>query len=175
MPVDIESWAAQIRAGDVRAISRAITAIEDHDPQSEELLKRIFPHTGDAFVLGVTGAPGTGKSTLVDRLAAHLSPSAETQSELSPSIPPALTQAAQFWAIASGCKDTRATREFLFAPWQREVFSAASRAPRRCRAGSGRGRKEIHPRRNGWRRPGRSGYRASRGLHAGSAGSGPWR
>jgi LAO/AO transport system kinase len=64
-------WADQIRAGDVRAISRAITAIEDHDPQSEELLKRIFPSTGRAYVIGVTGAPGTGKSTLVDRLAAH--------------------------------------------------------------------------------------------------------
>src|SRR5882724_7681167 len=71
MPVDIESWATQIRAGEVRAISRAITAIEDHDPQSEELIKRIFTHTGHAYVLGVTGAPGTGKSTLVDRLASH--------------------------------------------------------------------------------------------------------
>lgn len=70
MPLDLESWAAQIRAGDVRAIARAITSIEDHDPQSEELIKRIFPDTGRAFVLGITGAPGTGKSTLVDRLAA---------------------------------------------------------------------------------------------------------
>jgi LAO/AO transport system kinase len=71
MPVAVDIWAEQIRAGDVRAISRAITAIEDHDPQSEELLKRIFPSTGHAYVIGVTGAPGTGKSTLVDRLAAH--------------------------------------------------------------------------------------------------------
>jgi LAO/AO transport system kinase len=71
MPVDFDSWVAQIRTGDVRAISRAITAIEDHDPQSEELLKRIFPHTGRAHILGVTGAPGTGKSTLVDRLATY--------------------------------------------------------------------------------------------------------
>jgi hypothetical protein len=44
--VDIESWAARIRAGDVRAISRAITAIEDHDPQSEDLLQQIFPTQG---------------------------------------------------------------------------------------------------------------------------------
>ena len=71
MPVAVDMWADQIRAGDVRAISRAITAIEDHDPQSEELLKLIFPSTGRAYVIGVTGAPGTGKSTLVDRLAAH--------------------------------------------------------------------------------------------------------
>jgi len=70
MPIAVEEWADQICAGDVRSISRAITAIEDHGPQSEDLLKEIFPRTGRAFVLGVTGAPGTGKSTLVDRLAA---------------------------------------------------------------------------------------------------------
>jgi LAO/AO transport system kinase len=71
MPVSIEMWADQIRSGDVRAVSRAITAIEDHDPQAEVLLQRIFSDTGRSFVIGVTGAPGTGKSTLVDRLAAH--------------------------------------------------------------------------------------------------------
>ena len=63
-------WAAQVRSGDVRALARAISAIEDHDPQAEELLEQLFPFTGGAFLLGVTGAPGTGKSTLVDRLAA---------------------------------------------------------------------------------------------------------
>jgi LAO/AO transport system kinase len=70
MPLDVETWAAQIRAGDVGAFARANTANEDHDPQSEELIKKIFRDTGRAFVLGMTGAPGTGKSTLVDRLAA---------------------------------------------------------------------------------------------------------
>jgi LAO/AO transport system kinase len=71
MSVSIETWAEQIRAGDVRAVSRAITAVEDHEPQAEDLLQRIFPDTGQAFVIGVTSAPGTGKSTLVDRLAAY--------------------------------------------------------------------------------------------------------
>lgn len=71
MSASIESWAEQIRAGEVRAVSRAITAIEDHDPQAEDLLQRIFPDTGRSFAIGVTGAPGTGKSTLVDRLAAY--------------------------------------------------------------------------------------------------------
>lgn len=71
MSESIETWAGQIRAGDVRAVSRAISAIEDHDPQAEILLQHIFPDTGRSFVVGVTGAPGTGKSTLVDRLAAH--------------------------------------------------------------------------------------------------------
>jgi LAO/AO transport system kinase len=71
MSAPIESWAQQIRAGEVRAVSRAITAIENHAPDSEALLKTLFPHTGAAYLSGITGAPGTGKSTLVDRLAAH--------------------------------------------------------------------------------------------------------
>jgi len=67
----IGAWARQIRAGKIRAVSRAITAIENHAPQAESLLKELFAHTGRAYLTGVTGAPGTGKSTLVDRLAAH--------------------------------------------------------------------------------------------------------
>ena len=71
MSAPVESWAQQIRTGEVRAVSRAITAIENHAPDSEALLKILFPHTGAAYLSGITGAPGTGKSTLVDRLAAH--------------------------------------------------------------------------------------------------------
>jgi GTPase len=67
----IETWAQQIRNGEIRAVSRAITAIENHAPEAEPLLKDLFPQTGRAYLTGVTGAPGTGKSTLVDRLAAH--------------------------------------------------------------------------------------------------------
>jgi LAO/AO transport system kinase len=67
----IEDWANRVRAGDVRAISRAITAIENHTPEAEKLLQTVFPQTGTAYLTGITGAPGTGKSTLVDRLAAH--------------------------------------------------------------------------------------------------------
>jgi LAO/AO transport system kinase len=69
MSASVETWAEQIRAGEVRAVSRAITAIEDRDARAEDLLRRLFPNTGKSFVIGVTGAPGTGKSTLVDRLA----------------------------------------------------------------------------------------------------------
>src|SRR5215467_2571148 len=67
----VETWAEQIRAGEIRAVSRAITAIENHAPEAEPLLRELFPQTGHAYLTGVTGAPGTGKSTLVDRLAAH--------------------------------------------------------------------------------------------------------
>jgi LAO/AO transport system kinase len=71
MSLSVDEWAAKILDGDVRAVSRAITAIENHATESEALLRQLFPHTGQAYLTGVTGAPGTGKSTLVDRLAAH--------------------------------------------------------------------------------------------------------
>ena len=67
----VDTWAKQVRAGEARAVSRAITAIENHAPEAEQLLRLLFPHTGRAYLTGVTGAPGTGKSTLVDRLAAY--------------------------------------------------------------------------------------------------------
>jgi LAO/AO transport system kinase len=71
MATTVENWVAQIRAGDARAISRAVSAIENRAPEAEALLRNLFPFTGRAFRVGITGAPGTGKSTLVDRLAAH--------------------------------------------------------------------------------------------------------
>ena len=71
MSSPVETWAEQVRAGNVRAVSRAITAIENHQAEAEALLRLLFPHTGNAYLTGVTGAPGTGKSTLVDRLAAY--------------------------------------------------------------------------------------------------------
>jgi LAO/AO transport system kinase len=69
--VTVDDWTGQLRAGDVRALSRAITAIENAAPEAEEILRQVFPHTGEAYLVGITGAPGTGKSTLVDRLAGH--------------------------------------------------------------------------------------------------------
>lgn len=71
MAISIENWVEQVRAGDVRALSRAVSAIENRTPYAEEIVRRIFPYTGRAYRVGITGAPGTGKSTLVDRLAAH--------------------------------------------------------------------------------------------------------
>lgn len=57
--------------GDFRAIARLITAVENESAEADAWLRELFPHTGRAFTLGVTGAPGSGKSTLVDRLTAQ--------------------------------------------------------------------------------------------------------
>ncbi len=65
----IQEWAEQVRAGNLRALARAITAVENRQPEAHELLKVLFPVSGKARVVGLTGAPGAGKSTLVDALA----------------------------------------------------------------------------------------------------------
>jgi LAO/AO transport system kinase len=61
----------RLRSGDARALARAISTVENRAPGWAELLKALFPYTGKARVIGLTGAPGSGKSTLVDRLAKH--------------------------------------------------------------------------------------------------------
>jgi LAO/AO transport system kinase len=68
---DTQSQIARLCAGDTRALAQAISAVENRAAGWSDLLKALFPHTGKARVLGITGAPGAGKSTLVDQLAKH--------------------------------------------------------------------------------------------------------
>jgi LAO/AO transport system kinase len=58
-----------LRSGEPLALARAISVVENRAPGWSELLKMLFPHTGKASIIGLTGAPGSGKSTLVDQLA----------------------------------------------------------------------------------------------------------
>ena len=58
----------RVKAGDVRAVSRLIRNFEDQRPEGKEVVKAIYPHTGHARVIGMTGAPGAGKSTVSDTL-----------------------------------------------------------------------------------------------------------
>jgi len=69
VPTNINKWAELVRSGDPRALARAISTVENRAPEFLELLKALFPHTGRARIIGMTGAPGAGKSTLVDQLA----------------------------------------------------------------------------------------------------------
>ncbi|MFB3923563.1 MAG: methylmalonyl Co-A mutase-associated GTPase MeaB [Terriglobia bacterium] len=64
-----QEWAEKIAAGDRRAIARAISAVENGEGAGIELLKILFPKSGEAYIIGVTGSPGAGKSTLVEKLA----------------------------------------------------------------------------------------------------------
>ena len=70
--------ADRVLAGEVRALARAISLIEDDAPVAADLMRAIYPHTGRAYLIGVTGPPGAGKSTLVDKLAAETRRHGET-------------------------------------------------------------------------------------------------
>ncbi len=69
MTVGNDNLIQRLRAGDSRALARAITSVENRAPERTELLKTLFPFSGNARLIGVTGSPGAGKSTLVDQLA----------------------------------------------------------------------------------------------------------
>ena len=71
MKHNLQSLIDQLRAGDARALARAISTVENRATGWSELLKALFPHSGKARILGLTGPPGAGKSTLVDQLARH--------------------------------------------------------------------------------------------------------
>ena len=71
MPTSISTWVDEIRGGNLRALSQAITAVENRTPESLPLLQALFAYSGRARIVGITGSPGAGKSTLVDALAAQ--------------------------------------------------------------------------------------------------------
>jgi len=65
---DLSTLVRGIQDGDMRSLARACRLIDERDPRAFELLKQVFTHDGHAYVVGVTGTPGAGKSTLVDGL-----------------------------------------------------------------------------------------------------------
>ena len=71
MIASADSFLAQARAGDKRSVARLLTIVENDEPGSADILRSLYPETGRARIVGVTGPPGGGKSTLVSRLAAE--------------------------------------------------------------------------------------------------------
>jgi LAO/AO transport system kinase len=67
-----ETLAAGVRDGDKRALARAITLVENSDPLAYEVVADLYPETGRAYAVGVTGPPGVGKSTLIGALIRHV-------------------------------------------------------------------------------------------------------
>ena len=67
-----ESLAAGVRAGEKRALARAITLVENSDPLAYDLVREVYPDTGRAYAVGVTGPPGVGKSTLISAVVRHV-------------------------------------------------------------------------------------------------------
>jgi GTPase len=68
MAADKPTLAERLMAGDKRALARGISLVEDDDPEGRELVREVYPHTGSATVVGFTGPPGAGKSTLIGAL-----------------------------------------------------------------------------------------------------------
>ena len=68
----LEQLVERIRVAEPRALGRAITAVERGGVEGRELLSKIYPFCGKAQLIGITGAPGAGKSTLVDKIATTL-------------------------------------------------------------------------------------------------------
>ncbi len=84
-----ETLVAGVRAGDRRALARAITLVENADPMAYELVRALYPDTGRGYAIGVTGPPGVGKSTLISALVRHVRAQGRTVGVLSvdPSSP----------------------------------------------------------------------------------------
>jgi LAO/AO transport system kinase len=78
MAPSLADLAPEVLRGEVRAVARAISIVENGRPGAAEILAALFPHAGRALVVGVTGPPGAGKSTLVDRMTAHLRKAGKT-------------------------------------------------------------------------------------------------
>src|SRR5919198_1745202 len=67
-----ETLAAAVRAGDKRALARAISLVENSDPLAYDVVRDLFPQTGRAYAIGVTGPPGVGKSSLISAVVRHV-------------------------------------------------------------------------------------------------------
>ncbi len=106
-----------IRAGDRRALARAISLVEDDQPAGPQILADLYAHTGRAHVIGVTGSPGTGKSTLVNALARSYRAAGFTVGVIAVD-PAARFPGGRCWATGFGCAIWRETPASSSAVWR---------------------------------------------------------
>ena len=98
----LDELAGGVRSGDRRALARAISLVENGDPLSYALVRELYPETGSAYVVGVTGPPGVGKSSLISAIVRHVRATEKTIGVISVvlPLPPART-----WRISAAISD----------------------------------------------------------------------
>ncbi len=74
----MEELLNRFRSGEHRALARVISMVENETPEKDDLLKKLYPRTGHGYILGITGSPGAGKSSLVDRILEEIRKKDET-------------------------------------------------------------------------------------------------
>ena len=118
-----------VLAGDRRALARSISLVEDGEQEGAEIVRRVYPSTGRAASVGVTGPPGVGKSSLVSALVGHARGLGRSVGVVSvdPSSPFTRGRSS---ATGSASPTTSSTRTSTSARWAREDISAASRRRR---------------------------------------------
>ena len=109
---DIKKIAGDVHKGDIIAASKLIRMAEEEDPGIYAVLKQLYKYTGRAYILGITGLPGSGKSTLVNFLIKHFRDQGKSVGVIAvdPSSP--LTSGA-ILGDGSGCLSTQKTARFL--------------------------------------------------------------
>src|SRR5680860_564449 len=108
--------ADRARQGDRRAVARCITLIENQHPLSYEVVKHLYPHTGNAYRVGVTGPPGVGKSSLISSLITTCREE-DRLLESSPLILQVPSRRVPCWETVSAWRITSWTQRSSFVPW----------------------------------------------------------
>ena len=118
---DVSALVDPVRQGSRLALGRLLTQVENDTEEGRQALVRLFPFTGKAHLIGVTGAPGTGKSSLVNRMAYQYRHPADGASPgglvSSLWIPPARLPVEQSWVTGCVCATWRATLAYSYALW----------------------------------------------------------
>ena len=156
------SLADRVLAGDPRAVARAISVIEDENADSAAIVRAIFAHTGRAQLIGVTGPPGAGKSTLVDRLAAEYRRAGLTVGIIAVDPTSPFSGGAVLGDRLRMQSHTGDPGVFIRSMATRGQLGGLARATADAALVLDAVRQGCRRHRDGWRRAGRSGYRPHR-------------